>query len=244
MRNQISLFKVVLGLLLILTVNNYSQQKKPDVERCQKKDHDCYIKSYDAQIKENPADAALYLKRGRIFSLRGNYVKAIGDFTKVIELEPENLNAFNERGYAYAVQQKYDVAIRDYSESIRLDPGSTAEIVGRGMAYDKIKEAAKSKADFDLALEILDLEIPLYSSDYDRYLTRAVAYRELREIDKSIADFYQSIQLDPNYYASYRHRGILYLKQSNYALALDDANKAVEFEPDSAESYLLRAKFF
>jgi tetratricopeptide (TPR) repeat protein len=209
MQNLISLCKFALGLLLILSANIYAQEKKIDVERCQKNDYDCYIESYDAQIKENSTDPRLYYKRGEIYSLRGNYTKAIADFTKVLELDPKYPDGYFARGYSYHSSQKYDLAINDYSEAIRLKPEPTGELVNRGMIYSEIKEMAKSKADFNSALEILNRQLPLCSKDYDLYLTRAVAFRELGEIDKSIADFYQSIQLNPYHHVTYKHRGSL-----------------------------------
>ena len=47
------------------------------------------IDDYDAAIKIYPDNIKNYYKRGNVFLEVKNYIKAISDFNKVIELKPD-----------------------------------------------------------------------------------------------------------------------------------------------------------
>ena len=44
-------------------------------------------------IQLNPDDTNAYSNRGAVFVSKGDYDRAIADFTKAIELDPNNTNA-------------------------------------------------------------------------------------------------------------------------------------------------------
>jgi tetratricopeptide (TPR) repeat protein len=69
--------------------------------------------------------------RGQVHAQKGEYEAAVVDFTKAIELAPEQapgqVAARFCRGQVYAQKGEYDQAIADFTEAIRLDP---AQAVG------------------------------------------------------------------------------------------------------------------
>lgn len=50
-----------------------------------------------------------------------HYKEAIQDFTRVIEIDPENANAYFNRGCCYDSVGELDLAIGDYSVALELD---------------------------------------------------------------------------------------------------------------------------
>ena len=58
---------------------------------------------------------------------RKEYDKAITDYTRVIELDPNYAAAYCNRGYAYAMKKEYDMATTDFKKCIELsdDPSIT-----------------------------------------------------------------------------------------------------------------------
>ena len=51
----------------------------------------------------------------------GHYKEAIRDFTRVIEIDPDNANAYFNRGCCYDSVGELDLAISDYSVALELD---------------------------------------------------------------------------------------------------------------------------
>ena len=90
---------------------------------------DCYaqhdkvdeaLSDYSRSIEIKPSSDA-YLGRGKIYS--GNDLdKALENFTRAMELNRDNWEAYFLRGKIYEVQGKYDLAEQDYSESIGIYP--------------------------------------------------------------------------------------------------------------------------
>ena len=60
---------------------------------------------------------------------------AIEDYTKVIELKPDDTEAHNNRGVAYYNKGDYDRAIADYTKAIELKPKLAVVYSNRGEAW-------------------------------------------------------------------------------------------------------------
>src|SRR2546423_7906198 len=87
-----------------------------------------------ADIAKNPQDDLAYRRRGDEFYHRGQYDKAIADYTTALHLKPDAKTFYN-RGVQYSAKGMFDAAIRDYTEAIQLDPSATEPLYNRGTAY-------------------------------------------------------------------------------------------------------------
>jgi tetratricopeptide (TPR) repeat protein len=65
---------------------------------------------------------AAYYNRGNAYNGKGNYDKAIVDFTQAINLDPNYAAAYYNRGLAYANKGDYDKVITDLEAVLRIDP--------------------------------------------------------------------------------------------------------------------------
>lgn len=53
---------------------------------------------------------------------KGEYDKAIADYTKAIEIDPRYAFAYNNRGLAWGKKGEYDKAIADYTKAKEVNP--------------------------------------------------------------------------------------------------------------------------
>jgi tetratricopeptide (TPR) repeat protein len=76
-------------------------RKQPDELRnkCGDTDCQCQIAQYTADIKENPENEEACYDRGRALEANGEYAKAINDFTKAINLKPDESYRFRARQF-------------------------------------------------------------------------------------------------------------------------------------------------
>lgn len=63
-----------------------------------------------------------FLEKGKSKQSIGDYRGAISDYTKAIELDPENAEAYHGRGLAKALLLENRGAISDYTKAIELNP--------------------------------------------------------------------------------------------------------------------------
>ena len=73
--------------------------------------------------------------------------KALADFNKAIELDPNYSSAYNNRGVVYHRQGKYRLAIKDFTKAIELNPNYAVVYENRSQTYWKLGDKQKSKAD-------------------------------------------------------------------------------------------------
>jgi tetratricopeptide (TPR) repeat protein len=163
------------------------------------------IHSFDRAValKSNLADA--YLLRGRANVALTKLEPAIQDFTKVIQLRPDGVEAFVERAGVRLAQQDYLAVIADCGEAISRDPKLAYTYVLRGTAFRETGSLPKSLEDFNRAVDL--------APGLDNYFQRASTYQSIGDHRKAIADLDQVIALAPSspmgYLARARSRAAL-----------------------------------
>ena len=95
-----------------------------------------FISACAAHPTPKPEDnAEAYFVRGVTYARKGQYDKAIADFTKAIELNPRHAEAYINRGLAYKNTGQYDQAISDCTKAIEINPRDAEAYNNRAIAY-------------------------------------------------------------------------------------------------------------
>jgi len=68
-----------------------------------------------------PQRAETYWGRAHVYEEKGEFDKAIADFTESVRLNPQCAETYCGRAYAYREKGEFDKAIPDYTEAIRLN---------------------------------------------------------------------------------------------------------------------------
>ena len=84
------------------------------------------------------------------YGLLKQYDKALADYNKIIELEPDFIYVYMWRGDLYEKLKRYDKAIEDYTKAIEMDLSAFKYVwyEYRGRCYQAIGEYEKSRLDF------------------------------------------------------------------------------------------------
>ena len=161
---------------------------------------------------------------------KGDFDKAIKDFTTAIELKPDFFVAYNNRGAAYGEKHDFDKAIQDFSTTIEIKPDYATAYNNRGNAYSR-------KGDFDTAIQNYDKAIELKPDYATAYNNRGNAYGDLGDFDTAIQDLTTTIEIKPDFAEAYNNRGTAYGGKRDFDTAIKDYDKAIEIKPDYAEAY-------
>jgi tetratricopeptide (TPR) repeat protein len=87
-------------------------------------------------------------------------------------------------------------------------------------------------------------------TDVSTYIRRGEEYLESREFDKAIDEFTKAIVINPKNFEAFRRRGFCHFivsttvskdNKTRFTMAVNDANTAVELDPNDAENYYYRA---
>jgi tetratricopeptide (TPR) repeat protein len=106
-------------------------------------------------IKQNSGNYRLYNARGKAWSEKQEYDKAIADFGEAIRTDPKQVVPYFLRGQAWSEKREWDKAIADYNESIRLYPiiaGDSSQNVAVAGIYNRRGTAWLNKRDYDKAI--------------------------------------------------------------------------------------------
>jgi tetratricopeptide (TPR) repeat protein len=102
------------------------------------------------------SDAARY--RGWAHAEKGDYDKAIADFTEAIRLDPKLAIAFADRAISYAIKGEHDKAIADFTQAIRLDPKDALAYSNRARVYRALGDESKAASDEKKAQDLRQRE--------------------------------------------------------------------------------------
>ena len=130
-----------------------------------------------------------YFNYGIAYSAIKVFDKAIEQYGKAIELNPNFVEAYNNRGIAYGNKGDFDRAIQDFNKSIELDSQLVEVYNNRGIAYD-------SKGDFDRAIQDFNKSIELNPNYAKAYYNRSTVGLVLGEWEKARADLTTAKNMD------------------------------------------------
>ncbi len=153
----------------------------------------------DAVTDFTKAIINVFYSRGQTYYYSGDWNKVISDYTKVIELDPENVDAYCSRGAAYCFSAHYSQAISDFDKAIKINPKNSNAYFGRGSTHRGLGQYNEGISDLTKAIE-------LDPNNILAYFGRGISYRELGQYNESISDLTKAIELNPNYTVAYLMR--------------------------------------
>ena len=77
-----------------------------------------------------------FYNRGNVYNLLEEYDKGINDYNKVIEMNPDFVEAYYYRGNAYIKLQQYEKALVDYNSAITINPNYENAVNNRKILLD------------------------------------------------------------------------------------------------------------
>ena len=98
--------------------------------------------------------AKLHYDRAVEYANKGDYDRAIDDFSAAIRLDPKYDPAFNNRGAAYLAKGENDRAFADFSEAIRLNPTDPDYYNNRGSSWQLKGDYDRAIVDYNEAIRL------------------------------------------------------------------------------------------
>jgi tetratricopeptide (TPR) repeat protein len=104
-----------------------------------------------------------YRNRAKAYAQKGDYDRAIADWSELIRIEPRLVETYINRGSAYLQKGEIDRAIMDLSEAIRIEPYSVNAYASRAEAHIRKNNLQAALADIEAALRLVPSNTRLIS---------------------------------------------------------------------------------
>jgi Flp pilus assembly protein TadD len=165
-------------------------------------------------------NAAAHLEQGRSYHEKGDYNRAIDEYSRAIELEPKQAGYYNLRGVSYSARNDHDQAIADYSAAIKLEPGNAVMHCNRGVSYYRKRDYGRARADIGRGIDLDPNNAFCVNGLGNVYLDNG-------EYDRAIAEYTRAIALDSKKAAYYANRALSYRAKQDKQGACRDHAQAV-----------------
>ena len=179
-----------------------------------------------------------YYNRGLSHRRLGENDKALADYNKALEYDPNDSDIYNNRGIVYEAKDDLARAFADYNKAIQLNGKSSDAYSNRGDIYRKRLDYDKAIADYQKAVS-LDTNKAIYHDDL------AEAYAMTGQYDRAIASSTRAIGLNDKRSNSHFSRGVSHFFKGDLAKAASDMRRAADLGASGSAMiyrYLARAR--
>jgi tetratricopeptide (TPR) repeat protein len=235
MGNRIAL---AFGFFSFISLMAADPASADDRSTCAQRGHEERIAACSRLIaKSGGRDAVAFDNRGAEYGSKGDYDRAIPDFSEAIRLNPKYVDAWRHRGAALLRKNEFERGIADMTEVIRLDPRNLEAYNERGLAYYTTGDPERALADYNAAIRIN----PRFKF---AYYNRARLYGAKQDHGQAIADLSEAIRIDPDYSYAYNLRGYAYHLAGDTERAVVDLNESIRLNPGLAFPYYNRGNVY
>ena len=205
---------------------------------------------------QNTIEESSYVRQGRRFFDRRDYVSAISCFTDAVYENERDVDAFFYRGITYYAMGNYNEAINDFNKLLRMNEIKAYQIYDawmyRSKSYMKIGNYEKAIDDFTSIItftmrnvveaEFHDYEgIELYKELLneileDAYFNRGLCHVRIRMYQNAIYDYTIAINYNSENSIYFSNRGAAYSEVKDYENAERDLKKSLLLDPNQFEA--------
>ena len=140
------------------------------------------------------------------------YAEAINHYTQSIQLDPNQITAYNNRGLAYSYLKDYNSAINDFHRAIEINPNYADAYNNRGVAYIRQGKINHALDDYNRAIEL---------NYVLAYFNRGEALLYLKEWEKAKSDLTTVEEKGVNIVNAFRNNyGSIHAFEERYSIQL------------------------
>ncbi|HEY3346180.1 MAG TPA: tetratricopeptide repeat protein [Nitrospirota bacterium] len=200
------------------------------------------IDQYLLALDEDPKDKEAHLGIGNCYAKQDMFEGAITELSKAIELRPDYADAYATLGFVYYKKSDFEQARETLAKAIELNPSLPEGRYYMGLVYGVLgaeeRDSKKRQDFFDKSIESFRKAVTLRRDYPEAHADLGVALYSRGSVARAVEEFKTALSQKPMAVAHNNLAGI-YLRQSYYNEAVDEAKKAVSLEPNMVEAYFI-----
>ena len=196
---------------------------------------DAAIEDYEKAIILAPKDASLRIELGVVLTRAGRLPDSIATFQQAQRRAPHNLSAELGLARAYRAVHNYDETRRILNLAIGEHPKSAEPLAELG-------DFEVEQQTYDAAIGHLKASLVLAPANLETRNLLAGAYKAKGDLANALAELQKVLARDSKNALAYFLRAEVHSDQNRDDLALSDARRVVELQPQKARGRVLLAK--
>ncbi len=166
-----------------------------------------------------------------------NYAAALNNFSKAVNIEPENVKSYIGRAEVERILGKYDDAIQDVHKALSIDGQSAEAYYAKGRIHQSMEKYQEAIIAFDKAIENNKNLLKARGAKANTYIMMG----ESRQAEKLIE---KGLERNPDFGDYYFYLGKLNAERNKYEKAIENFNIVFERETNISrlELYLSRGE--
>lgn len=188
-----------------------------------------------------------YYYNGEIYFNREEYIQAIVEFQKAVEIDQDFKGAHRFAGEAYLKLGDLEKAEKGARDSLNID--RNYELAQE--LLEKIKQKHKEYGDnyrdrkaYTEALISYQHAIRIDDKYKEVYNNLGIVYRNMQEYNRAIIAYQKAINIDRRCQATHNNLSIVYRKIGEYDKAIRSLERAIEIKPDYQIAYYNLARTY
>jgi tetratricopeptide (TPR) repeat protein len=225
---------------------------------------------YSKVIELNPNHALAICNRGIVRLLRGEYESAKLDLDRALQLTPDLAPAYGAQGMLHLFMGQFELALEKLDRYGELDLESPERYIFLGIAcfmrddqngaakhfkrfYEKYPDDFRSKymrgvlhylqGNREAAIEKIQQAIPQISDNLVAGFLKfflSIIFLEINRIQEAATNYRSSLEYVPHNAIFYLVGGIIKASQEKFKTAMEDLDKALEFNQNFTEAYFFQ----
>jgi Flp pilus assembly protein TadD len=165
--------------------------------------------------KDRPlsSDVLNQFNLGVYFYNRGEILKAIHTYQKVIEMDPAYVEAYNNLGIIYQEMGDFEKALKSYQKSVDINPRYEK-------AYNNLGTLFFLKDRYEEALEAFQKALTMNPDNIESLINCGVLFKKKGQWDKAIEFYQKALTKNPLHGETHYNIALLYEQLEKFDLAI------------------------
>jgi tetratricopeptide (TPR) repeat protein len=192
------------------------------------------LKAVNEELKKNPNDPELYIKRSRIYIGLKEFNAALGDANRVMALDSSKAEHYLALADVYFASNKTRQAKDILERTAKKFPDNTDALLKLGELYYFVKQ-------YDNAMTFINSALKADENLAKGYYLKGSVFKELGDTAKAISSMNTAVEQDNKYYQAYIDLGLLYAARRN-PLAFEYYDNALRLKVNDQDAMYNKAK--
>lgn len=194
------------------------------------------LKAVNAELLNDPDNAALYYKRAQLYMANKDLQAAEGDAKRAIKIDSLKAEYFILLCDAYFMGNQTRLAKETLEHCLKINPASTDANLKLAELFFYVKKYPEAILYANNALKVNE-------NLAKGYYLKGMCYKENGDTNNAISSFQTTVEQDNKYFDAYVELGLLMAAKKN-KIAIEYYNNALRLNPKSTDVYYNIGKFF